>query len=44
VTATRNRRLRNAIIFAAARAAATATGSGLIGLAFWWLTHHLSRT
>lgn len=38
------RRLRNAIIFAAARGAAAATGSGIIGLAFWWITHHLSLT
>lgn len=34
------RRLRTAVIFAAARGAATATGSGLAGLALWWLTHH----
>jgi hypothetical protein len=33
-------RLRNAVIFAAARGAATAIGSGLIGLIFWWITHH----
>jgi hypothetical protein len=33
------RRLRNAVIFAAARGAATAVGSGLVGLAFWWITH-----
>ena len=33
------RRFRNAIIFAAARGAATATGSGLAGLALWWITH-----
>ena len=33
-------RMRTAIIFAAARGAATATGSGLVGLALWWLTHH----
>ena len=33
------RRLRTAIIFAAARGAATAAGSGLIGLAHWWITH-----
>ena len=33
------RRLRNAVIFAAARGAATAAGSGLVGLAFWWITH-----
>ncbi|MGH3157638.1 MAG: hypothetical protein ACRDNF_13810 [Streptosporangiaceae bacterium] len=31
------RRLRTAIIFAGA---GTATGSGLIGLALWWITHH----
>jgi hypothetical protein len=34
------RRLRDTIIFAVARGAATAAGSGLVGLAFWWLTHH----
>jgi hypothetical protein len=34
------RRLRTAVIFAAARGAATATGSGLAALAMWWLTHH----
>ena len=34
------RRLRSAVIFAAATAAATAAGSGLVGLAFWWITHH----
>jgi hypothetical protein len=33
------RRLRNAIVFAAARGAATAIGSGLAGLALWWITH-----
>ena len=33
------RRLRNAIIFAAARGAATAIGSGAVGLALWWITH-----
>ena len=38
---TRNgRRLRTAVIFAAARGAATATGSGLVGLVLWWITHH----
>jgi hypothetical protein len=37
----RNGRLRNAIIFAAVRGAATATGSGLVGLALWWLSHRL---
>jgi hypothetical protein len=35
------RRLRTAIIFAAARGAATAAGSSLVGLAVWWLTHHI---
>jgi hypothetical protein len=41
VTATRNRhRLCNTIIFAAARGAAAAASSGLVGLAFWWITHH----
>jgi plastocyanin domain-containing protein len=41
VKATRKiRRLRDAFIFAAIRGAATAVGSGLIGLAVWWLTHH----
>jgi hypothetical protein len=34
------RRLGQAVLFGAARGAATAIGSGLIGLAFWWLTHH----
>jgi hypothetical protein len=34
------RRLRTAVIFAAARGAATAAGSGLVGLALWWITHH----
>ena len=34
------RRLRSAVIFAAVRGAATAVGSGLVGLAFWWITHH----
>ena len=29
-----------AVIFAAARGAATAAGSSLVGLAFWWITHH----
>jgi hypothetical protein len=33
------RRLRNAIVFAAARGAATAAGSGLVGLVLWWITH-----
>lgn len=35
------RRLRTAIIFAAARGAAAAAGSSLVGLAIWWLTHHI---
>jgi hypothetical protein len=35
------RRLRTAIIFAAARGAATAAGSSLAGLALWWLAHHI---
>lgn len=34
------RRLRTAIIFAAARGAAAAAGSSLVGLAVWFLTHH----
>jgi hypothetical protein len=34
------RRLRNTIIFAAARGAATAAGSGLVGLILWRLAHH----
>jgi hypothetical protein len=33
------RRLRNAIIFAAARGAATAAAAGLVGAAIWWITH-----
>jgi hypothetical protein len=38
VTSTRNtRRLRTAIIFAAARGAATAAGSFPIALTLWWL-------
>jgi hypothetical protein len=37
------RRLRTAVIFAAARGAATATGSALAGLALWWLTHHAAH-
>jgi hypothetical protein len=41
VTSTRNtRRLRTAMIFAAARGAATAAGSLPIALTLWWLTHH----
>jgi hypothetical protein len=31
------RRLRNAMLFAAARGAAAALGSGCVGLAFWWI-------
>lgn len=34
------RRLRAAVIYAAARGAAAAAGSGLVGLASWWLAHH----
>jgi hypothetical protein len=37
------RRLRTAVIFAAARGAATATGSALAGLALWWLTHYAAH-
>jgi hypothetical protein len=33
------RGLSRAVIFAAARGAATAAGSGLVGLAIWWITH-----
>jgi hypothetical protein len=29
-----------AVICAAAGGAVTAAGSGLVGLAFWWITHH----
>ncbi|WP_281274206.1 hypothetical protein [Sphaerisporangium album] len=32
------RRLGRAVLFAAARGAATAAASGLTGLALWWLT------
>ncbi len=39
-TSRATRQLRKAIIFAAARGAATAVGSGLVGLALWWITHH----
>ena len=40
MTSTRSiRRLRTAIIFAAARGAATAAGSFPIALTLWWLTH-----
>jgi hypothetical protein len=35
------RRLRTAIIFAAARGAATAVGSSLVGVAVWWLSRHI---
>jgi hypothetical protein len=34
------RRFRTAIVFAAARGAATTAGSGLAGLILWWITHH----
>jgi hypothetical protein len=34
------RRLRATVMFAAARGAATAAGSSLVGLAAWWLAHH----
>jgi hypothetical protein len=34
------RRLWKTVIFAAARGAATAVGSGLVGLAIWWITNH----
>ena len=34
------RRLRAAVVYSAARGAAYAAGSGLVGLAFWWLAHH----
>jgi hypothetical protein len=37
---TRSRRLRDAVIFAAARGAATAAGSFPIALTLWWFTHH----
>lgn len=37
---TRLRRLSNAALFALVRGAATATGTGLVGLASWWLAHH----
>ncbi|HUY60493.1 MAG TPA: hypothetical protein VMW49_01325 [Candidatus Dormibacteraeota bacterium] len=43
MTSTRTRtirRLRTAVVFAAARGAATTVGSGLIGLVVWWITHH----
>jgi hypothetical protein len=33
-------RMRAAVIYAAARGAATAAGSGLVTLVVWWLTHH----
>jgi hypothetical protein len=33
------RQLRRTIGFALARGAAQATGTGLIGLLFWWITH-----
>ncbi|MFC7267230.1 hypothetical protein [Streptomyces lutosisoli] len=33
------RRLRRTVGFALARGAAQATGTGLVGLLFWWITH-----
>lgn len=39
VQRTTARRLGRAVVFAAARGAATAAGSGLVGLAVWWVTH-----
>jgi plastocyanin domain-containing protein len=36
---TNTRRLRRTIGYALVRGAAQATGTGLIGLLFWWLTH-----
>jgi len=38
------RRLRTAIVFAAARGAAAAVGSGLVGLVLWWMTHRWPRS
>jgi hypothetical protein len=32
-------RLRRTVSFALVRGAAQATGTGLIGLLFWWITH-----
>jgi len=34
------RRFRRTIGYALARGAAHATGAGLVGLVFWWLTNH----
>lgn len=34
------RRLRATVTFAAARGAAAAAGSSLVGLASWWIVHH----
>jgi hypothetical protein len=34
------RRLRAAVVYSAARGAAYAAGSGLVGLASWWFAHH----
>jgi hypothetical protein len=36
----KRRRFRDAALYAAACGAATATGSSLVGLIAWWLTHH----
>jgi heme O synthase-like polyprenyltransferase len=33
-------RLRRTIGYASVRGAAQATGTGLAGLLFWWITHH----
>ncbi|MGC4952973.1 hypothetical protein ACLQ2P_07115 [Actinomadura citrea] len=34
------RRLADIAARAAVRGAATAVGTGLVGLLFWWITHH----
>ncbi len=34
------RRRRTAVVYSAARGAAYAAASGLVGLASWWLAHH----
>ncbi|MED7930431.1 hypothetical protein SMD20_39835 [Nonomuraea sp. LP-02] len=33
------RRLGHAVVFAAARGAAAASGSALVGAVIWWITH-----
>ncbi|MFF4198300.1 hypothetical protein [Nonomuraea sp. NPDC001831] len=33
------RRLRRTLVIALAQGAAKATGAGLVGLLFWWITH-----